>query len=101
MITLTNIKKIYNPKKANEFEALHGVSCDIKDGELMAIIGKSSAVKSTLLHILACIDSYQDGCYCYARPEGCGAMWACHRDIGRGDSLIDKAGDLWYDEDNL
>ena len=29
MITLTNIKKIYNPKKANEFEALHGVSCQI------------------------------------------------------------------------
>ena len=63
MITLTNIKKVYNPKKANEFEALHGVSCEISDGELVAIIGKSGAGKSTLLHILACIDSYQDGEY--------------------------------------
>lgn len=63
MITLKNIIKIYNPKKANEFEALHGVSCEIQDGEMVAIIGKSGAGKSTLLHILACIDSYQKGEY--------------------------------------
>ena len=43
MVTLTNIKKVYNPKKANEFEALHGVSAEIKDGELVAIIGTSGA----------------------------------------------------------
>lgn len=63
MITLTNITKIYNPKKSNEFEALHGISCKIQDGELVAIIGKSGAGKSTLLHILACIDNYQNGEY--------------------------------------
>ena len=63
MIKLDNIVKIYNPKKSNEFEALHGVSATIEDGELVAIIGKSGAGKSTLLHILACIDSYQSGEY--------------------------------------
>ncbi|MBR1393469.1 MAG: ABC transporter ATP-binding protein [Ruminococcus sp.] len=63
MIELKNIVKIYNPKKANEFEALHGVSAEIQDGELVAVIGKSGAGKSTLLHILACIDSYQEGEY--------------------------------------
>lgn len=63
MIKLTDIVKIYNPKKSNEFEALHGVSCEIQDGEMVAIIGKSGAGKSTLLHILACIDSYQEGEY--------------------------------------
>ncbi|WP_295213272.1 ABC transporter ATP-binding protein [Ruminococcus sp.] len=63
MIKLDNIVKIYNPKKANEFEALHGVSCEIDDGEMVAIIGKSGAGKSTLLHILACIDNYQNGEY--------------------------------------
>lgn len=63
MIQLDNIVKVYNPKKSNEFEALHGVSATIEDGELVAIIGKSGAGKSTLLHILACIDSYQSGEY--------------------------------------
>lgn len=63
MITLKNIIKTYNPKKTNEFEALHGVSAEIKDGEMVAVIGKSGAGKSTLLHILACIDSYQEGEY--------------------------------------
>ena len=63
MITLDNIVKIYNPKKSNEYEALHGVSCEINDGELVAVIGRSGAGKSTLLHILACIDNYQDGEY--------------------------------------
>lgn len=63
MVKLNNIVKVYNPKKSNEFEALHGVSCEIKDGEMVAIIGKSGAGKSTLLHILACIDNYQEGEY--------------------------------------
>ncbi len=63
MIILTDVHKIYNQKKANEFEALKGVNLTVADGEMTAIIGKSGAGKSTLLHILACIDSYESGEY--------------------------------------
>lgn len=61
MIKLNNIHKIYNKHKANEYEALKGVSIEISVGEMVAVIGKSGAGKSTLLHILACIDSYEEG----------------------------------------
>ena len=61
MIKISNITKKYNPKKSNEFEALHGVSCEINDGELVAVIGKSGAGKSTLLSLLAGLDKPQTG----------------------------------------
>lgn len=63
MIEISNLTKIYNHKKANEFKALENVFLQINDGEMTAIIGKSGAGKSTLLHILACIDDYQSGEY--------------------------------------
>ena len=63
MVQLKDIVKIYNKGKSNEFEALHGVSAEIKDGEMIAIVGTSGAGKSTLLHILGFIDRYDKGEY--------------------------------------
>lgn len=63
MFCLKNIVKTYNKGKSNEYEALHGISMEVKDAELTAIIGTSGVGKSTLLHILACIDGYDSGEY--------------------------------------
>lgn len=63
MIRLKNLIKTYNKGKSNAFEALHGVSLTVEDGEMVAVIGTSGAGKSTLLHVLACIDGYDSGEY--------------------------------------
>lgn len=63
MIRLKNLVKTYNKGKSNAFEALHGVSLTVEDGEMVAVIGTSGAGKSTLLHVLACIDGYDSGEY--------------------------------------
>ncbi len=63
MVKLENIVKTYNRGRSNAFEALHGVSLEVGDGEMVAIVGTSGAGKSTLLHILACIDGYDSGEY--------------------------------------
>lgn len=38
MVQLDNIVKTYNKGKSNAFEALHGISLTIEDGEMVAIM---------------------------------------------------------------
>lgn len=63
MIEIKNINKTYNIGKSNAFQALKNVSLTINDGEMVAIIGKSGAGKSTLMHIIGCIDDFDEGTY--------------------------------------
>ena len=55
MIELKQIEKNYR-RGAEEVRALRGVDLSIAAGELLAIIGPSGAWKTTLLHILGCLD---------------------------------------------
>lgn len=60
-IVLKKVSKIYNMKQRNEFTALNEISLQIKDGEMVAVMGKSGAGKSTLLHIMGLLDNITSG----------------------------------------
>lgn len=62
MIDVRDITKTYGSGET-AFQALKGVSFDIKDGEFVAIMGPSGSGKSTLMHILGCLDTPSTGTY--------------------------------------
>jgi putative ABC transport system ATP-binding protein len=55
MIELTNIRKVFNSGKPNEFVALHGVSLSIEPRRTTTLKGPSGSGKTTLLGILGCM----------------------------------------------
>ncbi len=60
VLSAQNIGKSYG-NGANRFDALKGVSVDIRAGESVAIVGKSGSGKSTLMHLLALLDNPDTG----------------------------------------
>lgn len=61
MIKIESLHKFYNKGKPNELHALKGISLQINDGEAVGIVGRSGAGKSTILHIIGCIDGFDRG----------------------------------------
>lgn len=51
-----DLVKIYNAKTAHAFEALHGITLDVMEGDFLCIMGPSGSGKSTLINNLSTID---------------------------------------------
>jgi len=56
-IQLHSVEKIY----PNGFKALHGINLEIRDGEFMVFVGPSGCAKSTLLRMIAGLESVSEG----------------------------------------
>lgn len=65
MIKLSNISKIYNPKKSNRYRALNDINLEISAGDMCAVMGVSGSGKSTLLHIIGMLDNFTSGKYIF------------------------------------
>ncbi|MEW6675649.1 MAG: ABC transporter ATP-binding protein [Nitrospirota bacterium] len=62
MIELRNIKKSYLLPKIT-IDVLKGIDIEVKEGELIVIMGPSGSGKSTLLNIIGCLDRPSSGTY--------------------------------------
>ncbi len=63
VIRLENIVKKYYIGSENELEVLHGVSLEIREGEMTSIVGESGSGKSTLMNIIGLLDKPTSGNY--------------------------------------
>ncbi len=59
VISLNNISKVY--KGPPPVKAVDNISLDIKEGDLVSIVGQSGSGKSTLLNMIGLLDSTTEG----------------------------------------
>jgi putative ABC transport system ATP-binding protein len=76
IVALKNVTKDY-PLGSTKVPALRGVTCNVEDGEFLAIAGPSGSGKTTVLNLIGCVD----------RPTS-GTVEVVGRDVG---GLSDRA----------
>ncbi len=69
VIEVTEIVKTYQMSEDNTVRALRGVSFNIEEGDLVAIMGPSGSGKSTLMNVLGCLDRPTSGSYMLGGQE--------------------------------
>lgn len=65
LIEIKNLYKTYKDGRPNATKALSDINLQIKEGEMVAVMGTSGAGKSTLLHIMAGLLKFESGEYVF------------------------------------
>lgn len=61
MIEVENLSKSYEIKNGEQIQALKNINLNVKEGEIVGIIGMSGSGKSTLLRILRGVEPFDSG----------------------------------------
>lgn len=61
MISVKNLSKSYKLDDGDEIEALKNINLEIKEGEIVGILGSSGSGKTTLLRILRGVEKFDEG----------------------------------------
>ena len=85
VLSLRDVSKFY-PLGDDEFRALAGVTFDIDEGEMVALIGPSGSGKSTLMNILGLLDRHSEGEY-LLRGEDVSALSENERALARNNYI--------------